>query len=140
MQLHDKSGSGYTNTVDWFSLGVLVYEMLTQDAPFGYSGDLQSKCAEGVENNEDLWGHENLSEDAKSFIKACLKTDPEERIGKIGVQELWDHPFLSGWKDVYDRPISPFNKNADEKHGVFVEDFAQKPNQNGEAEDPWADF
>jgi serine/threonine protein kinase len=140
LQNQEKTGCGYTNTIDWFALGVLVYEMLTQEAPFGYTGDLRAKCAEGVENNEGLWNYENVSEDAERFIKACLKTNPEERIGKGGVKELWEHPFLKGWEDVYDRPSPPYNKNADEKHGVFLEDFAQKPDKNGAAEDPWADF
>lgn len=95
-------GVGYGPSADWWSLGVLVYEMLTAEAPFGYHDDIhlegvavlakQSSVAEvGLVWPESL----PIGVSARSFAAALLVSDVSFRLGtQAGVRELQSHPFF----------------------------------------------
>jgi hypothetical protein len=50
-----------------------------------------------------------VSENAKSLIDALLKTNPRERLGSGGVDEIKNHPFFEGinWDDVLKKKVKP---------------------------------
>jgi len=71
------SGKGYDKTVDWWSLGVLIYEMIAGYSPF-----------KNINKNKlDLSSYfkpikyKNFSEDAESLISGLLQTDYTKRLG-----------------------------------------------------------
>jgi serine/threonine protein kinase len=86
-------GRGYDKSVDWWSLGVLLFEMLTGGTPFKY------KKEKRIDHNMymrpvDIKNNKELSEDAKHLIQSFLKFDPSERLNNP--QLIKSHPFFKG--------------------------------------------
>lgn len=88
-------GQSYTCIVDWWSFGILIYEMLHGYPPF-CSDDTEvlfkliSKCDLSSRLQRD-----KLSSKAKSIIKKLLKRNPSKRLGSNGAAEIKDHSFFS---------------------------------------------
>ena len=71
-------GLRYTSNVDIWSLGVIVYNLIS--GKFPYEGRSISSLCENIRENEpntDIKEFENISEDAKNFIQCCLTDDPK---------------------------------------------------------------
>lgn len=87
----------YTCIVDWWSLGILIYEMLYGITPF-YHKDISeiykliSKCHLTFPRYTPL--HYKLSHPCKSLIKSLLKHDPNKRLGYNGAVEIKGHSFF----------------------------------------------
>lgn len=85
----------YSKTVDWWGLGVLVYEMMMGESPFGdgnkfvvYTNILKKEVSFDRYKSA-------LSEEAKSLIKELLVKDPSKRLGaRGGMEEIKEHPFF----------------------------------------------
>jgi protein-serine/threonine kinase len=102
-------GKGYNKSVDWWSMGALMYEMLV-----GYSPYKENKHRLEVKTYfKTIEPHRNLSNNAYDLIKKLLNTDYHQRLGAsdTDAEEIKAHPFFNGlnWKNVYDCKIkSPF--------------------------------
>ncbi|VDM95293.1 unnamed protein product [Thelazia callipaeda] len=87
---------GYGKPVDWWALGVILYEFLIGIVPFmaETSELLFSKVVnEEAEFPED---EEALSTEAESLIRRLLEKDPVERLGTVGgAQQLMTDPFFA---------------------------------------------
>ena len=85
-------GMRYAEKVDIWSLGVIVYNLISGKFPYGGKSisslkeNLQ-KCKPATEIKE----FENISEDAKDFIKYCLTSDPDKR---PSAKELLKHKWV----------------------------------------------
>lgn len=89
---------GYGKAVDWYSMGIILYEFLTSFPPF--NGNTPEELFANVISGEIIWpeGDDELvymPEDAKHLITGLLKHDPLERLGASGAIEVKDHPFFA---------------------------------------------
>ena len=83
----------YSEKVDVWSLGCIVYQLLSGTTPFEAStlGTLNAKILkQKVVFCEIEWA--NVSKKAKNFIKKCLDKDQNRR---PSIKELLDHPWMS---------------------------------------------
>ena len=67
----------YTTKVDVWSLGIIVYQLLSGRTPFEANSvsDIQKRILrEKIDFKEMEW--EFISENAKDFITTCLEKDP----------------------------------------------------------------
>lgn len=85
--------TGYGRAVDWWSLGALLYEMITGLPPF-YSRNRETMF-ERIRNAE-LSFPQQISVQAKDLLSKLLKRDPDERLGSGGqdATEIKVHPFF----------------------------------------------
>ncbi|CAF1345811.1 unnamed protein product [Didymodactylos carnosus] len=94
--LKSQSTTGvYGREVDWWSVGVFLYEMLVGETPF-YAESLVGTYHKIMNHRENLIFPEevSLSGEAKSLICAFL-TDRSVRLGKNGVSEIKAHTFFT---------------------------------------------
>ena len=116
-------GSGHGKAVDWWSTGILLYEMLCGMPPFRAKSKnaLQKLIVSGK-----LKLPTYLSSEAQSMLKGLLQKDATKRLGygEQGSQAVMKHPFFKGidWKKLDQRDIaSPFQPKLD--HHMSVENF-----------------
>lgn len=90
-------GQGYTKSVDWWTLGVLFYEMLTGLPPF-YDQNINTMYHKIVK--DPLTFPVDMDREAKSLITGLLDRDPLRRLGTNGASEIKAHPFFHqiDWK------------------------------------------
>eukprot|EP00357_Protocruzia_adherens_P027697 CAMPEP_0114993102 /NCGR_PEP_ID=MMETSP0216-20121206/12333_1 /TAXON_ID=223996 /ORGANISM="Protocruzia adherens, Strain Boccale" /LENGTH=364 /DNA_ID=CAMNT_0002356687 /DNA_START=10 /DNA_END=1104 /DNA_ORIENTATION=- len=86
-------GEGHSCTADWWSLGVLMYEMLDGNLPF--FSDNRKEMFNNI-LHKPVHMRASLGPDARSLLKKLLERDPARRLGALhGARELKEHPFFS---------------------------------------------
>eukprot|EP00979_Chaetoceros_neogracilis_P006118 scaffold1222_cov260-Chaetoceros_neogracile.AAC.18 len=110
------SGYSYTCAVDWWSMGVIMYECLVGYTPF-YADEPVTTCRKILRWKQCLdippEIRSKLSGECINFL-SCLLAGPEERIGssldgteyKNGFVQIVQHPWFEGfdWDGIHDRP------------------------------------
>lgn len=88
------TGEGHNECCDWWSLGILLYEMLFGIPPF-YNKNLE-RMYEMIVNCELKFPKKvKISEDAQSLITQLLAKSPMKRLGAInGVHDIEKHSFF----------------------------------------------
>lgn len=122
--------SGHGKPVDWYLLGVLIYEMLTGIPPF-YSKDKKKMMKKIIKNS--LIVPAFISLDARNILETLLMKDPKSRLGsgKLDAASIKAHPWFKDidWDDVYNRKLQvppmytgapPEDKNTDMKNHVNI--------------------
>jgi len=96
---------GYGDECDWWSLGVIMYEMLIGYPPF-LSDNSTETCLKIINCKETLRFPEDvkISHDAQDLIEQ-LVCDRSVRLGNTGVEEIKAHPFFKGvnWDGIRDQ-------------------------------------
>ncbi|KAI1752765.1 kinase-like domain-containing protein [Xylaria castorea] len=99
-------GVGYNKTVDWWTLGVLLWEMLTGLPPF-YESVLNEMYDRIV--FEPLTFPDFMPPVAKDLLTKLLDKDPTKRLGANGSAEIKSHPFFGSidWRKLLQRKYQP---------------------------------
>jgi serine/threonine protein kinase len=99
---------GYDKTVDWWSLGCVMYEMLSGRLPFAIKRGMKLSTRiyeRGVEFPP------NLTNEAIDLIKKLLIVDPQKRLGQgpDGSKNIKNHPFFNNinWEDAKKKKLKP---------------------------------
>ncbi|KAH8827585.1 kinase-like domain-containing protein [Flagelloscypha sp. PMI_526] len=98
---------GYTKTVDWWTLGVLLYEMMTGLPPF-YDENVNTMYQRIL--TDPLTFPPDMPSDAKSVMTGLLIRDPSRRLGANGAEDIKRHPFFSkhiDWQRLLAKKIPP---------------------------------
>ncbi|KAL9948221.1 hypothetical protein D7B24_009244 [Verticillium nonalfalfae] len=101
-------GQGYQKTVDWWTLGVLLYEMLTGLPPF-YDENTNEMYRKILSEPLHFPGHDIVPPAAKDLLIKLLNRKPEERLGANGSAEIKAHPFFHAidWRKLLQRKYEP---------------------------------
>ncbi|ETN70444.1 protein kinase domain protein [Necator americanus] len=70
--------SSYTRAIDWWGLGVLIFEMLVGEPPF--SGDDEEEIFDSIVNDEVRYPR-FLSIESISIMRRLMRKNPEKRLG-----------------------------------------------------------
>ena len=99
---------GYSQEIDWWSVGVIFYEMLVGYAPF-YAEETQEVINKVLGKIWEVPEEINLSKEALDFMNRMM-SDPNERLGKNGSEEIKSHPFFKGvdWDNIRNNMKPPF--------------------------------
>uniref|UniRef100_A0A4X2L1G6 Serine/threonine-protein kinase N2 n=2 Tax=Vombatus ursinus TaxID=29139 RepID=A0A4X2L1G6_VOMUR len=100
--------TSYTRAVDWWGLGVLVYEMLVGESPF--PGDDEEEVFDSIVNDEVRYPR-FLSTEAISIMRRLLRRNPERRLGagEKDAEDVKKHPFfrLIDWNALLAKKVKP---------------------------------
>ncbi|WFD29733.1 non-specific serine/threonine protein kinase [Malassezia sp. CBS 17886] len=102
-------GQGYTKSVDWWTLGVLLYEMLTGLPPF-YSDDVNEMYRKILQ--DPLTFPPEVQPDARDMLTGLLRRDANLRLGygPHGAAEIKTHPFFTkhiDWNMLLAKKVQP---------------------------------
>uniref|UniRef100_A0A7N8Y6P4 protein kinase C n=1 Tax=Mastacembelus armatus TaxID=205130 RepID=A0A7N8Y6P4_9TELE len=100
--------TSYTRAVDWWGLGVLVYEMLVGESPF--PGDDEEEVFDSIVNDEVRYPR-FLSTEAIAVMRRLLRRNPERRLGsgEKDAEDVKKQPFFRGvdWDALLQKKVSP---------------------------------
>ncbi|KAL2824623.1 kinase-like domain-containing protein [Aspergillus cavernicola] len=99
---------GYTKMVDFWSLGVLVFEMCCGWSPF-YAEDTQ-QMYKNIAFGKVRFPRDALSTEGRNFVKGLLNRNPKHRLGAKGdAKELMAHPFFHDidWEALCRKEMTP---------------------------------
>ncbi|EDN96200.1 hypothetical protein SS1G_01124 [Sclerotinia sclerotiorum 1980 UF-70] len=100
--------AGYTKMVDFWSLGVLVFEMCCGWSPF-YAEDTQ-QMYKNIAFGKVRFPRDTLTTEGRNFVKGLLNRNPKHRLGATDdAEELKRHPFFSDidWDALTKKLITP---------------------------------
>uniref|UniRef100_A0A9J8AB73 non-specific serine/threonine protein kinase n=1 Tax=Cyprinus carpio carpio TaxID=630221 RepID=A0A9J8AB73_CYPCA len=87
---------GYGKPVDWWAMGIILYEFLVGCVPF--FGDTPEELFGQVVSDEIEWpeGDDALPLESQDLITKLLRQSPKERLGTGGAAEVKHHIFFRG--------------------------------------------
>ncbi|XP_004539309.1 serine/threonine-protein kinase N1 isoform X3 [Maylandia zebra] len=123
--------TSYTRAVDWWGLGVLIYEMLVGESPF--PGDDEEEVFDSIVNDEVRYPR-FLSTEAIGIMRRLLRRNPERRLGsgEKDAEEVKKQPFFRSmdWEALLQKKLPPpFVPSIGGKEDVsnFDEEFTTEP-------------
>lgn len=114
---------GYFTTVDWWSLGVVAFELLFNRRPF--RAKTNSSLTNAIKTHELVFpddARDKVSQDCLSALNGLLERDPDFRLGCSqdgGFAALMAHPWFStlDWEGLQSKQVAP--KFVPDVSGVY---------------------
>jgi len=135
---------GYGKDVDWWALGIIMYEMLTGLPPF-YSENKNSMFQKIL--TEDPKYPKFISNEAQHLMASLLQKDPTKRLGygKEDGELVKAHPFFKGvdWDKLLRKDIkAPFKPKVkdDSDLSQFDQEFTREKPQIENTNKTFEDF
>ena len=126
-------GHGHNASVDWWTLGILLYEMLFGFTPF--KGDTINKTFANILTKDITFPNNNpISRACKDLIKKLLIKNEAKRLGsKMGAADIKKHPFFkrTQWSLLRNQepPLIPvLSENGYEFTELSANTMTSKPN------------
>lgn len=140
-------GLGHGRAVDWWTLGILTFEMLASHPPF-FDKDPMKTYAKIMQGNVEY--PKNFSPQACDIIESFLCRKPTKRLGvfKGGVERIIEHTWFHRfqWEGLYDKeivpPYKPTIKNSRDlsNFDTYADEGGSSETPEGKNNDfPWAD-
>jgi serine/threonine protein kinase len=87
------NNDSYDQNIDWWALGILIFELSTFKTPF-YANN-STEITQNVLSNQIKFP-ETMLQDVKLIIQGLLERDPKQRLGNIKSPHglLKDQPFF----------------------------------------------
>ncbi|XP_066526781.1 protein kinase C, delta b isoform X2 [Hoplias malabaricus] len=97
-------GQRYSFSVDWWSFGVLVYEMLIGQSPF--QGDDEDELFESIRMDVPHYPRW-ITKESKDLMEKLFERDPTRRLGVVG--NIRGHAFFKtiNWAALEKREVNP---------------------------------
>eukprot|EP00123_Amoebidium_parasiticum_P017608 comp23913_c0_seq1/m.42155 comp23913_c0_seq1/g.42155 ORF comp23913_c0_seq1/g.42155 comp23913_c0_seq1/m.42155 type:complete len:1159 (-) comp23913_c0_seq1:682-4158(-) len=140
----------YDRMVDWWALGVCIFELLANHLPFR-SRHPPSLAAMIVE--DDVQFPDHFSNNARSFIGQLMAKDPTQRLGYVSTRQvafsasaIKSHPWLSGvdWAAIANLraapPIKPKYQGFDDTSNFIDYKIDPEPADTTDYGDTFKDF
>ena len=100
--------TSYTRAVDWWGLGVLIFEMLVGESPF--PGDDEEEVFDSIVNDEVRYPR-FLSIESVAIMRRLLRRNPERRLGSSDrdADDIKKQAFFRGinWEKLLARQVTP---------------------------------
>ncbi|XP_029767033.1 ribosomal protein S6 kinase alpha-4 [Terrapene carolina triunguis] len=128
-----RSKSGHGKSVDWWSLGILMFELLTGASPFTLEGEknTQAEVSRRILKCQPPFPTV-IGPVARDLLQKLLCKDPKKRLGSgpNGAQDIKEHPFFKGldWVELAARRVkAPFKPIVRSELDVrnFAEEFTR---------------
>jgi len=96
---------------DWFAVGVILHEIITGSRPFPGKNlkEVKEKILESqVQLNVDTLST-SWSKTCEDFVNQLIQTNPENRLGFRGIEEIKNHSWLKDveWDKVLKKKVNP---------------------------------
>ena len=100
---------GHDKNADWWSLGILLYELTVGIPPF-YSQNVNEMYRK-IESQKQINFPPALSLQCRDLVRKLLNKDPSKRLGSGDgdIQDIKKHPFFSDldWDKLYKKELRP---------------------------------
>jgi len=112
------AGKPYTKAVDWWSFGVLIFELVSGKTPFSDAGPTDGggkeqptgsdRIYDNIQNHRIRW-QPTIRPTCKDLIRRLLEPNVDLRLGSASPTDIKSHPFFKtvNWKKVDARQTTP---------------------------------
>ncbi|KAI7874036.1 Pkinase-domain-containing protein [Lichtheimia hyalospora FSU 10163] len=129
-------GCGHTSSVDWWTLGILVYEMLASYGTTPFKGGNRNETFASVLHHDvqfppqpSPYNKNVLSNNCKNVIRRLLHKDEHRRLGSCGgASDVKSHPFFKTLNFALLRNLQPpIVPRVQEPNGIDAINFRKMP-------------
>lgn len=101
---------GYGKSADWWSYGILLFEMSAGYSPFAADNPDQMELLERIVEGKFRMSS-SIGPELKDLIEHMLQTDLSKRFGNLknGINDIKNHPWFKSinWNSLYNRQMEP---------------------------------
>lgn len=106
------TNAGHGKEVDYWALGVVIYEMVSGENPFFYDGMEQFALYQAIteEDPYEMSANVSASDQVRELTDLLFIKDPQERLGSQGAYEILDHAWFRGMPaltDIHAKRVDP---------------------------------
>ena len=130
------NGENYNNSIDWYSFGIVLYNMICGKSPFqSYNKENKEYISD---YNKEIEYPENISPEAKELISKLIEKEPEKRLGYKSSDEIKNSDFFKGidFDKIYNKEYrAPFRPKVSRELDLKYFDISYTEDNNLYSED-----